>query len=273
MLNKLITLLCFFLVSASISSRSQYDVSLIDVYDDKSGSYTYYAINPNNIPLFITLRPLDRKNLTSRAPLPAEVVIPAKSKVKVIKLTIMNRKRPHSTKFDVNVSVGNPKAIHSNPKYLHPFKKKSFKITQGFMGRATHNATKESRYAIDIAMPVGTPLMASRGGIVTAIEQRYSGSGLDPSFLRKANFIEILHTDGTISNYGHIDTNSAKVKEGQQVNAGQIIALSGNVGYSSGPHLHFSVIKNTRNAGGGRMSIPFVYTSGKPKVGKILQGL
>src|SRR5439155_19393249 len=72
---------------------------------------------------------------------------------------------------------------------------------------------------------------------------------------RCANYLVIRQPDGTLANYGHLQKGGIRVKAGQQVYAGDLIALSGNTGFTSGPHLHFSVFK-TRPDGGGRASIP-----------------
>jgi murein DD-endopeptidase MepM/ murein hydrolase activator NlpD len=54
-----------------------------------------------------------------------------------------------------------------------------------------------------------------------------------------------MHPDGTFGQYTHIQTNSAKVKLGDVVKKGAVIAQSGNVGWSSGPHLHFMVFRGS----------------------------
>jgi len=56
--------------------------------------------------------------------------------------------------------------------------------------------------------------------------------------------VRILHDDGTIAVYAHLNRNSIRVRPGERVRAGQYIADSGNTGLSSGPHLHFAVQRN-----------------------------
>ena len=70
-----------------------------------------------------------------------------------------------------------------------------------------------------------------------------------------ANHILIQHADGTLADYAHLQRSGSQVKAGQKVEAGELIAHSGNTGFTSGPHLHFSVVK-TRADGGGRESLP-----------------
>jgi murein DD-endopeptidase MepM/ murein hydrolase activator NlpD len=74
--------------------------------------------------------------------------------------------------------------------------------------------------------------------------------------LDQANVIEILHDDGTIALYAHLHWDSIRVRIGQHIVRGQYIANSGNTGFTSGPHLHFAVI---RNAGVEDVSIPIQF--------------
>ncbi len=82
---------------------------------------------------------------------------------------------------------------------------------------------------IDLGVPVGTPVLAAADGVVTFVGQE-SGYG---------NHVEIRDADGTVTTYSHLSAFVATV--GQPVQAGQPIALSGNTGHSTGPHLHFEV--------------------------------
>jgi murein DD-endopeptidase MepM/ murein hydrolase activator NlpD len=81
---------------------------------------------------------------------------------------------------------------------------------------------------------LGTPVRAAMDGTVS--DTGYN-SGL-------GNFVVLSHHAGWTSVYGHLQTVS--VKSGQRIAAGQRIAYSGNTGYSTGPHLHFSVFKSGR---------------------------
>lgn len=93
-------------------------------------------------------------------------------------------------------------------------------------------------YAIDIDMPIGSPIHAIRGGTVVAVEERFSD---DDHADYHENWVMIRHVDGTVARYIHITTNGALVELDQAVAQGQRIALSGNSGASFGPHLHFDV--------------------------------
>jgi murein DD-endopeptidase MepM/ murein hydrolase activator NlpD len=131
----------------------------------------------------------------------------------------------------------------------------------------------DSRYAIDIAMPIGTDIHAARAGIVFEVASSSFRGGADAErYAESANIIRILHDDGTHALYAHLNRNGIRVRPGDQVERGDYIAESGNTGFSSGPHLHFAVMQNF----GQRIeSIPIVFegpsgTAVTPSVGDAL---
>jgi murein DD-endopeptidase MepM/ murein hydrolase activator NlpD len=93
-------------------------------------------------------------------------------------------------------------------------------------------------YAIDIEMPIGTPLVASRAGKVVAVRDHFP-DGNDKDL--EENYVMVQHDDKTVSRYIHLRQGGALVKPGDAVRQGQRIALSGNSGQTGGPHLHFDV--------------------------------
>ena len=88
---------------------------------------------------------------------------------------------------------------------------------------------------VDIAVQEGTPVKPVAPGIV-------SFSGFRPGY---GNIVIIAHDDGMVTLYGHNST--CLVKEGERVEAGSTIALSGSTGRSTGPHLHFEAWKDGIN--------------------------
>jgi murein DD-endopeptidase MepM/ murein hydrolase activator NlpD len=83
---------------------------------------------------------------------------------------------------------------------------------------------------IDIAGPVGTPIVAAADGVVVTAEWNSGGFG---------NLVEIQHTDGSKTLYAH--NNRMFVRPGQAVTQGEQIAEMGSTGRSTGPHLHFEI--------------------------------
>lgn len=101
-------------------------------------------------------------------------------------------------------------------------------------GPRVHPVTHQHSFheGIDIPAPVGTSVLAALPGEVTDI-------GSHP---RLGNYVKITHQDGTYSLYGHLQRSTVNV--GNSIKAGQTIALLGNTGRSTGPHLDFSYHKN-----------------------------
>ncbi|WP_405491642.1 M23 family metallopeptidase [Streptomyces sp. NBC_00096] len=102
----------------------------------------------------------------------------------------------------------------------------------------------------DFAVPVGTVVDAVSTG--TIVKAGPNGGGDGPAY---GNAIVIKHADNTYSQYAHLS--KIQVKIGQKVSKGQQIALSGNTGNSSGPHLHFE-IRTTPNYGSAVNPVAFL---------------
>ncbi|WDU62348.1 M23 family metallopeptidase [Pseudomonas poae] len=136
-------------------------------------------------------------------------------------------------------------------RYPLPWRGGPFRLTQGPNGSFSHTDAK-SRYAMDIAMPEGTPIIAARSGVVVKIENNQAGRGNDAS----GNFVRVQHDDGTQGVYLHLKQGSVSVRAGQRVAVGSPLASSGNTGNSSGPHLHFVVQQSTE---AGLVSIPYEF--------------
>jgi murein DD-endopeptidase MepM/ murein hydrolase activator NlpD len=96
-------------------------------------------------------------------------------------------------------------------------------------------------HSIDYDAPEGTPVYASLDGVVISVKDDSSKGGLDKKFEDDGNYIELLHENDEISAYEHLRQHSAKVKVGDHVVAGEILAGVGNTGWSECPHLHFMV--------------------------------
>lgn len=158
--------------------------------------------------------------------------------------------------------LGSLNAVHDDTVVYHlPYEAgRSFTVSQGFNGAFSH--TGPERYAIDWTMPEGTPVLAARSGVVVGVEQNSTVGGADRKFENRANYILIQHSDGTIGNYAHLLSHGAKVRVGQSVETGDVIGLSGNTGFSSGPHLHFSVFKAKNGKERESIPIKFLTTNG-----------
>lgn len=99
-------------------------------------------------------------------------------------------------------------------------------------GQSSAESTEEQHPGIDIAVPIGSVVRAAGGGVVlqTGAQEEYG------------NFVLLEHPEGYQSMYGHLTRILAV--QGTRISAGEVIALSGNTGRSSAPHLHFEIRLN-----------------------------
>jgi murein DD-endopeptidase MepM/ murein hydrolase activator NlpD len=185
-------------------------------------------------------------------------LVPPQFRGVVLSLDRLSEGGDWETGYVYEYVVGDPGARHRPPRpYRTPYAlAASFPVSQAYPVAATH-MTADSAYAVDFAVPVGTDIFAARGGVVFAVQGANYRGGLDTSRQgAKANVVQILHDDGTYAVYAHLNRASIRVKPGDRVERGQYIAESGNTGFSTGPHLHFAVL---RNAGMRIESVPVVF--------------
>lgn len=117
---------------------------------------------------------------------------------------------------------------HFDPRRLHP-------VTRRI---APHNGT-------DFATPIGTPVMSTGDGTVILVRKNHPFAG---------NYVVIEHGNKYKTRYLHLSR--ILVSQGQTVSRGQRIALSGNTGRSTGPHLHYELLENNRAVDAMKANIP-----------------
>jgi len=216
---------------------------------------------------------LRQDNISSTLKLPASITLPPLKEILVTEIKQKSRFSGWSFKFSYTYVPGNPQSKIKELQYYHlPFANTdSYFVSQGFNGRFSHY-TDYSRYAVDIAMPEGTIIHSVSDGIVMSIAEDFDRGGATQKLLSQANVLRILHDDGSMAIYAHLLPDSVQVRIGQAVKVGQIIARSGNTGFSTGPHLHFAIEKNV---GMQLKSIPFKFlVQGKwrtPETGLLLR--
>jgi murein DD-endopeptidase MepM/ murein hydrolase activator NlpD len=101
-------------------------------------------------------------------------------------------------------------------------------ITSLLKDRPTHKG-------MDFKTPVGTPVSSPQVGTVTRANWNWNANG---------NCIEVQYADGTLAKFLHLSEN--RVKPGDTVRAGQVIALTGNTGHSTAPHLHYQLDQGSK---------------------------
>lgn len=128
-----------------------------------------------------------------------------------------------------------------------------YPVGKAYYVAETTGHPEDSRYAIDFIMPTGTTVTASRAGVVYEATENFYDTDHG---LTQANRVLIAHGDQTMAVYAHLTHDGALVNVGDHVVAGQDIGLSGNSGLSSGPHLHFGVVRCSVPAPDGSMDCP-----------------
>ncbi len=239
---------------------------------ERQGDIDFYMENLFEMHVSSTLFINNIRGYESKVALPYKLVLKPKEKVKVLTLNNTDRKK-HVGSFSSHISWSKG-SIEAKPDrdfvYGLPYDK-SHKVSQGFNGNTSHKGT--SQYAIDFAMPIGTPVLASRAGKVVEIVQSHNKHGMGLDMRSFANYVIIEHADKTLGRYFHLKQNSVKVKLGTEVKAGEVLALSGDTGRTSGAHLHFVVTKAQEDKGAYRsVSIPIKFLCSQGVVDNPVKG-
>lgn len=182
---------------------------------------------------------LKLQGVRAEGPLPQTSVIPGFQEIAVARLWKISKTPLYSV--DWQWVWGSIHAQHDSEALYHlPYKAgQSFSISQGPGGAFTHKG--ESHHAVDFDMPVGTPVLAARAGLVVDLESDFRARGLS----REAggNYVLVQHDDRTVAEYFHLRTDGVKVSIGDEVQVGELLAYSGDTGCSNGPHLHLMVFR------------------------------
>lgn len=236
-----------FVFNDRMVERIENDIKLTTRQQDHG--VTLLLHNNLHAPVEVELVLEQQANIAGGIQAPLRKVLPARSTTTLVTLLPDNPAQPVQYRPKLRHAVGDPSLLPTTSQYPLPWRGGPFRLTQGANGKYSH-FTPKSRYALDIAMPEGTPIVAARGGVVVKVENQQTGRGSNPA----GNFVRILHDDGTMGVYLHLQKGSVGVTQGQRVTQGSLLARSGNTGNSTGPHLHFVV---QRNIGLAVESIPF----------------
>jgi len=106
---------------------------------------------------------------------------------------------------------------------------------------ANSHMSHKKELSLDFKMKKGSKICAARDGRVVEIKKDSDKGGLKEEFLSEGNHIIIRHSDGSMAMYWHLEKDGVFVQEGDLVQKGQLIGLSGNTGYTAFPHLHFQI--------------------------------
>jgi murein DD-endopeptidase MepM/ murein hydrolase activator NlpD len=226
--------------------------------DGPDADRTLTFVNAAGGPVSVDVQFEQHQNVQSQPPLPARIVLAPRSEFHGLHIVAPVPDAGYSYRLRYAFMPGDYRAQQDEgAQYRVPFGSGEFGVAQAFGGKASHR-DKQNYYAVDIVMPEGTPVLAAREGVIMTVDNDFFGAGLDMArYGDRANNIRVVHSDGTMAVYAHLELESARVHVGDHVRAGQELALSGDTGYTTGPHLHFCVQVNSNMA---LISVPFEFT-------------
>ncbi len=161
-----------------------------------------------------------------------------------------SKSKAAAEKAKAKKAAAKPAAAKTASSWVDPVKK--YKLSASFAQAG--NLWSSTHSGQDFAVSSGTQVVATHGG--TVVKTGGNGAGDGPAY---GNAVVIKHSNGTYSQYAHLSR--VDVKPGQVVKTGQRIALSGNTGNSSGPHLHFE-IRTSANYGSAVDPVAFLRSKG-----------
>ena len=224
-----------------------------------------FARNVGDFPITHSVRiraEADSKNDQSVRPRRASGTLKGQESQRLMTLPDANGDADDGLSISCTWTIGSRNASHDDDHlYLLPYANgKSYKVIQGFESRFSHSGVEQ--FAVDFRMTEGTPVHAAREGVVAQLVESNDKGCWEDGCGKYANFIVVMHDDGTTGEYYHLQQNGALVDVGERVEAGQKIGLSGNTGHTALPHLHFAVYKATRRARPQSVPVSFISADG-----------
>lgn len=236
-MSKLFFILLLAITFNNYAQNGNYPINIY--YENTGEGAIVYVDNDGYCPYTVDLV-MDLTNMVSDRGSQLTEVIPVNAKkYRIAEITIKDKTKGSGFNFRSVIFLGD--AIHE-PSLEHiyrlPFKDgESYVMSQGYNGDFSH----QGKNSLDFTMPEGTRICAARDGIVITVKDDSNRGCPNKRCMDDANNIVIYHEDGTFSEYAHLKKRGSKVQTGQIVKEGEVIGLSGNTGFTSGPHLHFEV--------------------------------
>ncbi|MFT5640000.1 MAG: murein DD-endopeptidase MepM/ murein hydrolase activator NlpD [Cyclobacteriaceae bacterium] len=181
---------------------------------------------------------IEQSGMTQDTKTPVTRILKGNTSEKIATLTPKPNKS-YGYRLKKNAVKGNALAKHDDTFiYQLPYPRgKTYRVDQGYNGKTTH----ENKNALDFNLPEGSEICAIRAGIVFELEEKNKRGCPRQECVNLSNFIVIEHEDGSLANYAHLKKNGVLLEVGDKVSAGEVIGLSGETGWASGPHLHLEI--------------------------------
>ncbi|MBN1466637.1 M23 family metallopeptidase [candidate division KSB1 bacterium] len=235
---------------------------LFCIITEMRGDSLFFSLdNQQLLPIAVKFIPTEFRNLALNTPMPLVKTYAGHRRTEMFVAWLMDEWGDWKHGFKYQWQYGVAGAQHDDSyAYALPYARgEKYIMVQGPNGEHSH----QGKNAYDWEMPVGTRVHAAREGVVLAVIDSFTVSG-DADYMKKeANTIEILHPDGTIGRYSHLANDGALVSTGERIRRGQHLGWSGNTGYSTGPHLHFDVIRLTTDLEFDTIPVRFQVSCGR----------
>jgi len=195
----------------------QQDSKTVEIYRvEREDRLEVFARNSNIYPVTVELN-VEVEHLKPNRNLPYIGVVPAKGNEKLLDLMFTDKEKGWNVRSSYTYYPGNIFAHHQDGyAYRLPYGKGEFyKVAQGFGGTFSHQG--DLQHSLDFDMPEGTPVFAAREGKVVLLEQENKTGGPDKNMMDFANYVTILHEDGTFADYSHLRYKGVSVQLGQQM--------------------------------------------------------
>lgn len=264
------TILLIFLLAFGIAVKAQQkvDTDISVSYNTTNNESALYVTNKKAYPITIKLAfSLQNAKWSQGEKIIFEIPENTIAK-KVGSVKQINRSKAWQFNYKYIWGTGYLYSTKPNESYIYdlPFKKgTAHSIIQGYNGSFSH----QNQYSLDFDLLEGTQILAAREGKVVDLKEQFEGNCPTKACADFGNYITIMHNDNTFATYYHIQKNGVMVNIGDFVKKGDLIALSGNTGWSIGPHLHFICYINYWN--GAYNSIPTKFKINKGAEYDILQ--
>ncbi len=257
MLRLSVLVLALLGMSATGSADCRDDWICVDAIRE-GGNIEFRTRNLREFPVTYTLSVRSRSLKADGPKTVTQTLAPGQTE-SAVRLSRLDPKMRGSYRYFLNWTVGDKDAVHDdNQLYALPYASgRSYRVLQGYGSRFSHTGLEE--FAVDFDMPVGTPVHAARAGVVARVQESHDLGCWRDGCGRYANYIVILHADGTTGEYYHLEQHGSLVNVGDVVPRGHHIGFSGNTGHTTMPHLHFAVYRATD--WGKTQSIPVRFLS------------
>ena len=184
---------------SSTPPKTQEDFSTVELPVDPKKLVTMRKTGTNHEPEYVffnnTWGPVELElslteadNVQSEPVLPAQIVLPAQTEKRLLKIKAKDPGQTFSFRFAYQSMIGPPLTqLPTEVDYYPPFPQGlEFVISQGFDNDQTHDKPP-NQFAIDIVMPIGTPVLAARGGKVIGMQDGFHGAGQSERYLTRSN--------------------------------------------------------------------------------------